>query len=140
VKFLSNVKDSIASYYDKKKEQREYDDKLEREARATERKIYEQEYKKAALQAAMLRAKKDAESKTGLAKLRAINQKYSSPTKSRGGFLNKLSEYTKENRLRNEQNIKRTEELRKAAYEMRVNRPTINKPINRNPNKTLFRY
>lgn len=138
---LNRIKKSIASYYDKKKEEREYEEKLEKEARATERKIYEQEYRKASYKASLIRARRDAVNKSGLAKLRAIHQKYGSP-KQQTGFFGKLSEYTKANRLRNEQLMKRNAEIRKAIGKDIPQRSNLRyaKPIPSRQKRPLFRY
>jgi hypothetical protein len=128
---LDKGKKVVSDFFDKKKEEREFQEKLDREARETERRVYEQEFRKAALKASMIRARRDAEQKSGLAKLRAINTSMSGGGAPKGNFLTKLSEYTQANIARREANIRRTEALRKAAIEMRQKKSSIGTNNNR---------
>lgn len=115
---LNSAKKGIQKYLDSKKEEREFEEKLRRDARINERQIYEKEYKEAARQAAVLRAKRAAEKNTGLAKLRAISQTHSSG-RPKDGMFSKLSEYTQANLKRREEAMAKTAALRKAALEER---------------------
>lgn len=108
----------IKRYFDERAQSRHADDELRAQAEREERLLYEREYKKAAHKAAMIKAKRDAEEKTGLAKLRAISQANSSS----GGFAGRLQafkEYREKNIMRREQNLKRTAALRRASLDMR---------------------
>lgn len=131
MKLIDRFKGTIRSHFDKKKEKREFEERLEREARANERQIYEVEYKKASLKAIMLRAKQDAENKTGLAKLRAINQLHNVASPKMNIF-SKLSHYTRSNLVRKDANIKRVEAMRTAAKQDSIRKLEENKVRNLN--------
>lgn len=113
---LNRLKGSISSYYDKKKTEREHQDALRKEARETQQLIYEQEFRKASLKAGMIKARRDAEKKTGLAKLRAINKLHASG-RPRSGFFARLHEYTQANMAAREANLKKTQAIKKAVQE-----------------------
>lgn len=120
---ISSVKGRIQHYFDERAEQQEQQDKLDKEVRDEERRLYAQEYRKNALEAARLRARREALEKSGLAKLRAVNDIHNlKNNKPRKGFLQDLSEYTKANLKRREENLRKTEEMRKAAMEQRQRR------------------
>lgn len=118
MKLFSSLTKGIKSHLDKKKEEREFEDKLRKEARLTERQLYEQEFRKQAKEAALIRAREKAYKSTGLAKLRAVSQS-TSAGRPNTGFFSKLSEYTQANMKRKEEALARTEALRKAAAEER---------------------
>jgi len=118
---LKSISDGVQSYFDKRNEDREVMDNLRHEAEAQKRLIFEEEFKKNALEVAKAEAKKEAAEKSGLQKLRAMNRtrrlnEIKDPSNS---IFGKLGEYTQKNLARREENLKRTHELREAAKKMR---------------------
>ena len=135
---FGNISKTVKSYVDQKASDRKFEEQLEKEARAREKEIYAEEYRKNSLEAAKIKAHRDAYERSGLAKLRAINRSHDldngKPTINR---LDKLREYTQANIKRREENLKRTNELREAGKNMNTLRkatqpvrPTL---INRRP-------
>lgn len=131
---IHSLKNSLSSHFEKKREQREFENKLRREAEANQRQIFAEEYKKAAYQASLIKARRDAETKTGLAKLRAINTLHNAENRPSGNAFSKLSEYTRANLARREQALAKTQALRQAALEERQKR------LNQNqlPRRSLY--
>lgn len=139
---FSFVKDKSQEYFDKRKEDKEFEEKLRREAEMNQKLIYEQEYKKAALKATLIKARRDAEKNTGLAKLRALNTIENLKQPHRPGALSRLSEYTHANIARREANLKRSQTIKSKMLEdrnrklaMRINRSNLKstyKPFNHN--------
>lgn len=121
--FFDTVKQSISNHFDKRKEDREMMERLQKEADMQRRIVFEQEYKKSVLEVATAQAKKDAASKSGLQKLRAMNRvrnlEKSNPEDS-GNFFQRLSVYTQKNIARREENLKKTEMLRSEAEKIKT--------------------
>lgn len=120
---LGSLKSSIKEHFDKKKEQQEEIDRMNREAKILAQQVFQDEFKKNALEVARAEAKKDAAKKSGLQKLRAMNRanRLTEPANP-GGAMAKFSEYTQKNLLKREENIKRTKELREEGKKMREER------------------
>ena len=118
---LKNLKKKFDNYQKTKRYEDAETRKIELEARAEQERVFREEYRKHLIEKAKIQAERDAVNKSGIAKMRAINQKYSSD-KPRPNFFNKLSEYTKANIARREANMKRSSELRKAASQIRGNK------------------
>lgn len=134
---LDSIKEGVRGHFDRKKEDKEAMDKLRKEADMQQRLLFEQEFRKNALEVAKAKAKKDAAQASGLQKLRAINRarrlSQQTPDQQPMGFLSKLSEHTRRNLANREANLKRTEEMRKAAKEIREG-----KKVQTNPQRKAF--
>lgn len=122
--FLQNIQGRIKSYFDKQKEDKDLINRLQLEADFQRRQMFEQEYRQNALEVARARAKKDAASMSGLQKLRALNRsrRLNEDSPDKPSFLKNLSQYTQKNLARQEQNMKRTDEIRGEAKKMRVDK------------------
>lgn len=86
---------------------------------------FEEEFKKNAKTVAIIRAKKDAAKLSGLQKLRAVERARrleNQNPETQPNALRKLSEYTQRNMARRDANLKRTQEVRAAAKEMKDQR------------------
>ena len=126
---FDSIKSSMAKRSDKKKEEKEMLEKMQFEADVQRRIIFQEEFKKNALEVARAQAKKQAASASGLQKLRAENRarrltetNISNPN----SFLAKVSEFTQKNIAKRQENMKRTEDIRKTADEMKKERLTGN--------------
>ena len=145
---FDTLKGKTAEYFDKRNEDKEFEDRPRKEAEMNQRLIYEQEYKKAALKASIIRAKQEAEKKTGYAKLKALDMAERLGQPRKPGMMSRLHEYTQANLARGDANIQRTAKLKEAirqqeterqmknkskSYQPIVNKrlpsPTINRPI-----------
>lgn len=125
MKFISNVVANLQEKFresqQKKKEEQEFLRRLQLQAEAEKRIIFEEEFKKDARLVALAQAKKEASEKSGLQKLRATDrlrrlQKQSGDDTS---FFGRLGAYTRKNLARREENLKLTAERRKIAQEMK---------------------
>lgn len=119
--FLDGIKEGIRNHFDKKKEDREMIEKMQREVDFQKQEIFQEQFKKDALEVARSRAKKDSAEMSGLRKLRATNRarNLNSNTNAPGSFFNRLAELTQKNKARTEDNLKRTREMRETAQKMR---------------------
>ena len=141
--FIENLKEGIRNHFDKKKEDREMMEKMQREIDFQKKEIFQEEFKKNALEVAKSQAKKQAAQMSGLQKLRATNRARNLQKNqiAPGSIFSKFSEYTQKNLANRESNIKRTEELRSTAKKMREEdmtkrskqRNTISPQIQRKP-------
>lgn len=109
----------IKQYFDKRAESRKEDDKYREEMRRLEAIEFEKEFQRAAKQAAKIRARKEAQEKTGLAKLRAISQSHASETPLASKFQ-KFREYRLANLMRREQNMKKHQAMVNASKQERM--------------------
>ena len=137
--FFTSIKNSISRGLDKRREDNERMDQLRKEADMERRKIFEEEFKKNALEVAKAQAMKEAAKLSGLQKLRANNRlrnlNRTSDNPIPGSFFEKLRDYTLKNKVRMQENLKLTEEMRKNAEiikeerlaKMNQTRPVINK-------------
>ena len=115
--FFQNLFDGISrkvSEYNEKKREKEQEENLRREQRLIDRIELEKAFKIAAKKAAIIKAQRDANRMTGLAKLRAEGR-VETLKKDKEPFLSRLSEYMHNNIQRREENLKRTGKLRQAA-------------------------
>jgi len=96
-------------------------DRLRLEARMQQQQIFEEEFRKNALEVAKAHAKKQAANLSGLQKLRALNRskRLTESGQNPSSFLSRLAEYTQKNLAKREENLKRTTELRAVAKKMR---------------------
>jgi len=117
----SSIKSGIKKHFDKKKEEQEMMDRLRLEARMQQQQIFEEEFKKNALEVAQANARKQAANLSGLQKLRALNRsrRLTESGSNPGSFFSRMAEYTQKNLAKREENLKRTAELRDAAKKMR---------------------
>lgn len=115
------LRDRVKDFFNKRSESRKQEEAFRADIDREEQEIFRREYKKNALKAAQIRAKREAYEKSGLAKLRAISQA-NAPTSSLSNRYQKLKEYRQANLLRREQNIKKTKAMQAAAKEMRQKR------------------
>lgn len=125
-------KDRVKDFFNKRSESRQEEEAFKKDIELQEAMLFQKEYKKNALKAAQIRAKRDAYEKSGLGKLRAISQA-NAPTNSTSARMQKFKEYRQANLMRRDQNIKRTKAMQKAAKEMRpsrLKRPMV-KPFER---------
>lgn len=124
--FLDSFKNSVQNHFDKQKEEREMIERIQKEARAHKLQVMEEEFRANSLKVAEAQAKRDAATKSGLAKLRAINRarNLSNPNNPPDSFFAKLQDYTQKNIARREENMKRTEEMRNTAEQMKQDRST----------------
>ncbi len=118
---FGSIKESIKGHFEQRKENQVRMDKLRREANSEYSKIFQEEFKLNSREVVKAKAKKDAAEKSGLQKLRATNRSrnLSGQGIDPGTFFGKFSDYTKGNIARREENLKKTEELRKVAKEDR---------------------
>ena len=125
---------TIKKHLDTQREKSKSQDALDSELREQERKEYEKQYRKASEEAILIRAKRDALEKSGLAKLRAT-QIVANAGKPAPSALSKLSTYTRQNMARREANLQKTELMRKAAKQevMKRNSSKAYKPIKHGP-------
>lgn len=105
---------------EKKRQDREMMEQLQKEAKAHQLIVFQEEYRKNSFEVAKARAKKDAASKSGLQKLRAVNraQRLSEPS-NMNSFFSKFSAYTQNNLAKKEENMKRTELMKSTAKQIR---------------------
>ena len=126
--FFASIKNSIQRGLDKRREDNEAMNQIRKEADMERRKIFEEEFKKHAIEIAKKKAYQDAAKLSGMQKLRAenrlrrLNESSSVPTP--GSFFEKLRDYTAKNVARREENLKRTEEQRKQAEILKQQRLT----------------
>ena len=146
--FFDTAREKIREHFEKNRENREKMQELHREADMQRQQIFEEQFKKNALEVAKSRAYKDAAEKSGIQKLRAetrirrLNEQSSTPEP--GSWRERLREYTSKNMLRREENLKRTEEIRAEADKMRKERGgqmalerNQRIPQSRNPSSTI---
>lgn len=122
--FANNLRQRIQERQQKKREEQEFVRKLQIEAEAQRRMAFEEEYKKNVKFVAIAKAKQDAARLSGLQKLRALERtkRLEEGHNAPGSFFDKLSEYTQKNLARREENLKRTQEMRDAAKQMKEQR------------------
>ncbi len=118
---FDNLKAGIQQHLDKKKEEKEFIERLQLEAKVHRQQAFADEFRKNSRQVAIAHAKKDAASKSGLQKLRSLNRvrNLSQSDQGKSSFFQNFSEYTQRNLANRERNLKATEELRKAGKQMR---------------------
>ena len=122
MKFWDGLKQEMQNHFQRKKEEKELVERIKLEAEAQRLVTLEVELRKNSLEVAISKAKKDAAKLSGMQKLRAENrvrnlQKQDAGT--HGNFLSKLGEYTQRNIAKTEERLKRTEEMRQVASEIK---------------------
>ncbi len=136
---LGNLRQKFQESQDRKRLEKEEFARMQREVDFKKKQIFEDEFKRNALEVAKAEAKKDAGRLSGLQKLRATNRLRNLNKADSGNPTNmfsKLSAYTQKNMARREENIKKTEEMRETAKKMREEKgfgrpqdPGIKKPF-----------
>ncbi len=115
--FFDSISSGIKNHFDKNREQREMMDGLQKEADAQRLVAFRDQFAIDAKEVAIAQAKRDAAELSGLQKLRAANRarNLSHGGPEPGTFFEKLSDFTKKNKARMNENIKRTAEIRGIA-------------------------
>ncbi len=147
--FISSLFDGVKARMQesaqRKKEDREFQRKIELQAQTEAQLIYRKEYIENARIVAIARAKEDAGKKSGLQKLRALDRvkRLQEGPGDEGSFFSKMRNYTQKNMAKRDENLKRTEFMRTEAEKMKkeglTRRPTFGvdrsverrKPFNR---------
>ena len=119
--FLDIIKNGMKNHFDKKKEEREMMEKMQREVDFQKQEIFRDEFKKNALEVARAKAKKEAAIQSGLQKLRSTNRARNLEEHKMvpGSFFGRLSEYTQKNIANREKNLGKTQLMRNTAKYMR---------------------
>ena len=132
---FANIKDKVNEHFEKKKLEKEDFERMQREADFQQKQIFEEQFKKDALEVARAKAKKDAANLSGLQKLRAVNRarNLTQSGNDPGSIFSKFSEYTQRNLAKREENLKNTEAMRNEAKKMREEKtphqPQVRKPF-----------
>lgn len=115
--FFDSISNGIKNHFDKNREQREMMEGLQKEADAQRLMAFKEQFAIDAKEVAIVQAKRDAAEKSGLQKLRAVNRvrNLSHGGPEPGTFFEKLSNFTKKNKARMGENLKRTAEIRAIA-------------------------
>ncbi len=137
--FFDSIKDSISGSFDKRREEREYMEGLRRDAEAERRLIFEQEFKKGALEVARARAKKEAAQASGLQRLRATSRarNLSQSNPSPGSFFEKMREYTLKNKANRDRNLENTKVMREEAAKLQQERMQQRRSPSANPPQAM---
>lgn len=117
--FLDNIGEAIKNQVERRRQERERIDSMRREMEAQRFLEREQQSKMTAADIAQNRILRDTSEKQGIQRLRAINRASINPDLNEGSFYNKLSDYTRKNIARREENIRKTQRLRDEARKMR---------------------
>ncbi len=121
---FDSIKNSIQEHFDKKKQDRAFEERMRLEAEVQKKQIYEEDYRKHTLVIAKAQAHKEAAENSGMAKLRATNRlrNLNEDNIAPGSFFEKLSDLTKRNKARTEANLKRTAEMREMGKKIQADR------------------
>lgn len=120
--FLDTIKQSVQKHLDKKKEERERIERIQKDVEVQENIVFEKKYRENALKVAIDRAERDAERKSGIQRLQArnrVNRLKESQDNPTPNTFAKFRDYTQRNLARQEENLKRTAEMREVAKKMR---------------------
>ncbi len=133
---FDSIKESFQGHLDKKKEEKAMMDRLRMEAEAEKQRLFEEKFKVDAMEVAKAQAYKESAEKSGLQKLRATNRlrNLNQNNVAPGSWFEKLSEFTKKNIAKREENLSRTKEMRTTAEKIKQERD-VHK-INRNNPRT----
>jgi len=118
---FDGLKSAVRGHFDKKKQDREFEERMRLEASIQRRQVFEEDYRKHTLEVAKAQAHKEAAQKSGIAKLRAHTRlrRLNEDSVEPGSAFEKLRDLTQRNKARTEANIKRTTETRAMALKMR---------------------
>lgn len=115
--FFDSLSNGIKNHFDKNNQYREAMEELQRQADAEKLMAFKEAFASNAKEVAIAQAKKDAAELSGLGQLRAINRSRNLQDQPPvpGTFYEKLSDFTKKNKLRMQQNMEKTNEKRQVA-------------------------
>lgn len=116
---LSNIKDRIARAMENKREDRLQFEQMQKEARMQQQIMFQEEYKKRALEVAKIKAQQDAERLSGYAKIKAMNKVMNLENPRPANALSNLAEYTQRNLAKTQERLERTRVLRQVAMQER---------------------
>lgn len=121
MKLFDTIKGGIANHFDKLKRRREEVEQIQREADLEANEIFRQQFKKDSLEVAKKKAYIDSARLSGIQKLRATNRamRLGENNQPPTSFLGKVSEYTRKNLAKREQNLERTRKMREEAEKIR---------------------
>ncbi len=121
--FFDSITKGIQNHFNKRREEQEMMDQLQKEVEIKRIQAFKEEYKKNALQVAISKAKEDAAQKSGLQQMRALNRarRLQEGGQQPGSFFERLSEYTQKNIAKREENLKHTEAMRQNSEVQRSN-------------------
>ena len=118
---LETFKVGIQNHFEKKREERESIEKIKRENSIEAQQVFEKEFRDNNKKILIARAKKDAAKLSGLQKFRAENRlRNLNKEQNPENFWSKFREHTQKNLANRDENMKRTEEKRKLAKQMRA--------------------
>lgn len=118
---LGNLKEKFQESQERKKIEKLEMEKMQREIDFERKRVFQEEFKKNALEVAKAQAKKDAANKSGIQKLRASNRlrRLNEPNATDpANFFANFSAYTQRNLAKREENMKRTQAMREDAKKM----------------------
>lgn len=135
---VDSITRGFQKHFDKKNEEREMMEKMQHEVKLQKLQIFQEEFRRNALEVATAQAKKEAAEKSGLQKLRATNRfrnlKNNSNRPEPGSFFSNMGEYMQKNIARREENLSKTKELKKVAENLKEKRKnTFTQKNNRPP-------
>ena len=133
---FGSLREKFQESQERKRLEKEEFARMQREVDFQKKQIFEEQFKKDALEVVKAQAKKDAARLSGLQKLRAENRLRNlnkTDAQNPTNMFSKLSAYTQKNIARREENLKRTQEMRDATKsivgEKKLGTPTIRKPF-----------
>ena len=128
---LGNLRERFEESRQRKKLEREDIARMQREVDFQKKEIFQEEFKKNALEVARAQAKEEAASKSGIQKMRAQNRlrNLERNNVAPGSFFERFSEYTQKNLAKREENLKRTQDTIEEAKKMKEGRLSQGKII-----------
>ena len=134
---LGNLKQKFEERQQRKEAEKADFARMQREVDFQKKQVFQEEFKKNALEIAIGQAKKDAAKKSGMQKLRAQNRlrNLQKNNMAPGSIFSRFSEYTQRNLARREENMKASEERMGEAKKMREERLQQNPENRQNPRK-----
>lgn len=121
-----SLKESLQRNSERKEREKQIINDARLEVEIEKQKIFQEAFKKNALEVAKGQAYKEAAEKSGLQKLRAVNRsrRLNENNITPGSIFERLSEYTKKNLANRQENLDRTKAMRNTALEMKETRDT----------------
>ncbi len=138
---LDSAKEKLTDYMERKSREKQEKEDIHRQI-TTEREVLEDDdmkrrYADEARLAVKNQAAIDASNKTGLAKMRAINELYKSDNRPRPKWMKEMSQFTNANKLRTQRNKERTAAIKAAVLEDKQRK--MNEIKNRNAMQNIQR-
>ncbi len=118
---LGNLKQKFQESQQRKELEKAELARMQREVDFQKKQIFEDQFKKDALEVAKAQAKKEAAELSGLKKMRAQNRLRNlnkTGLDNPANMFSKLAAYTQKNIARREENLKRTQDMRDAGKKM----------------------